>query len=79
MQQRRVRDSHYDSTFAFGGATTQNIPSLALPNGDTSKKFWTSMLNELYLEIRKRKEFFLYILFVGTKFGATGTALGIHF
>lgn len=37
------------------------------------------MLNELYLEIRKRKEFFLYILFVGTKFGATGTALGIHF
>jgi hypothetical protein len=45
------------------------IPSVALPNGDTPSDFSASALNELYVEIRKREELFLYILVVGITCG----------
>jgi len=40
------------------------IPFFALPNGHTSNNGLASTLSELYGEIRKRKEFFLYIFVV---------------
>jgi len=47
-----------------------NIPFFALPNGHTSDYCLGSTLSELYVEIRKRKEFFLYIFVVAIT-GAT--------
>jgi hypothetical protein len=45
------------------------IPSAALPNGDTPTDSSASTLSELYVEIRKREELFLYIFVVGITCG----------
>jgi hypothetical protein len=47
-----------------------------MPSGDTPSHFSAPTLSELYVEIRKGQEFFLYIFVVGL---AAGAVFGTHF